>query len=71
MAKKNKSSKSAPKPGNNQHQQQKSVASVTGKDAEGAPTTNCPRNLLVTDATQPFIFSFVGRFGIFTSLTVN
>jgi predicted nicotinamide N-methyase len=74
MAKKNKASKSiTPKAGNSQHQQQKSVASAaaTGKDAEDAPTTNCPRNLLVTDATQPFTFSFVGRFGIFTSLTVN
>jgi predicted nicotinamide N-methyase len=75
MAKKNKSSKSAPKAGNAQqqrHQQQKSVASAAaGKDTEDTPTTNCPRNLLVTDATQPFTFSFVGRFGIFTSLTVN
>jgi predicted nicotinamide N-methyase len=62
---------------NAQQKQQKSVTSVVtaaGKDAaEDAPTptTNCPRNLLVTDATQPFTFSFTGRFGIFTSLTVN
>jgi predicted nicotinamide N-methyase len=73
MAKKNKSSKYVPKPGNAQYQQQKSETSTTtvGKDAEDAPSTNCPRNLLVTDATQPFTFSFKGRFGIFTSLTVN
>lgn len=71
MAKKNKSFKSTPKAGNAQ-QQQKSVTSVAvGKDAEDSQTTNCPRNLLVTDATQPFTFSFVGRFGIFTSFTVN
>ena len=72
MAKRNKSSKSAQKPGNAQQKQQKSVTSVTtGNDAGDAPTINCPRNLLVTDATQPFTFSFTGRFGIFTSLTVN
>jgi predicted nicotinamide N-methyase len=72
MAKKDKCSRSAPKAGNAQHQKQKSAATTAvGKDTEDAPTTNCPRNLLVTDATQPFTFSFVGRFGIFTSLTVN
>jgi predicted nicotinamide N-methyase len=73
MAKKNKSSnKSALKAGNAQQKQQKSVTSVTaGKDAEDPTTTNCPRNLLVTDATQPFTFSFTGRFGIFKSITVN
>jgi predicted nicotinamide N-methyase len=66
MTKKNKSCKSTLKAGNVQ-QNKKSAAR---EDAD-ASTTNRPRNLLVTDATQPFTFSFVGRFGILKSVTVN
>jgi predicted nicotinamide N-methyase len=43
------------------------------KSSSATPTseTNKARNLLITDATTPFTFSFLGRYNIRTSLTVH
>lgn len=38
---------------------------------EGQQDANRPRNFYVTDATQPFMYSFKGRFGIQTTLTIH
>jgi predicted nicotinamide N-methyase len=43
----------------------------TPKDTSSNDGTNKPRNLLITDATKPFILTFVGRFNIHHSLTVH
>jgi hypothetical protein len=41
------------------------------EQSESSGASNKPRNLLITNATEPFTFQFVGRFGIHTSITVD
>jgi hypothetical protein len=46
---------------------QKAVDQIA--DQSSAP--NRPRNLLITDATQPFTFSFQGRFALYKSILIH
>ena len=41
------------------------------ENAAAAEVPNRPRNFYVTDATNPFYYSFQGRFGLYQSLTIH
>lgn len=50
----------------------KSAGSVKqSPTTSNTPPSNQPRNLLVTDATQPFALSFKGRYGLTTTIEVH
>ena len=56
---------------NQTKQLRKNQQATDASEKDAASEPNRPRNLLITDATQPFTFSFQGRFALYKSILIH